>query len=791
MISPVLRHVNSTVSFSSLVFVSKKRALLGERIWGKRDFARCRMTVSSRPWIEDACLKINGCDALTGVPDNVLVSPASNSSVFLGAVSKEKRSRHVFKLGVLQDYRLVCLFRFKIWWMIPRFGNSASDIPVETQMLLLEVEEKSAIEQENQSVANGSKFYILFLPVLDGEFRSSLQGNAANELEFCIESGDPELEISQSLESVFVNSGDNPFELMKESIMFLEKHKGGFMHRESKKMPENLDWFGWCTWDAFYSQVNPQGIREGLKSLSEGGAPPKFLIIDDGWQDTFNEFQKEGEPFIEGTQFASRLVSIKENKKFQGTGAQNSLRDFVTAIKESYGLKYVYVWHALMGYWGGVLPSSPEMQKYSPKLLYPVQSPGNIGNLRDVAMDSLEKYGVGTIDPGKIFEFFDDMHKYLASQNIDGVKVDVQNLIETLGGGLGGRVCLTRQCQHALEESVAKNFNHNNLICCMAHNTDSIYSLKKSAVTRASEDYMPRRPDSQTLHIASVAFNSILLGEFVVPDWDMFYSNHRTAEFHAVARALGGCGVYVSDKPGDHDFEILKKLVLPDGSVLRAKLPGRPTRDSLFNDPAMDGKSLLKIWNMNKLSGVLGIFNCQGAGVWPCLDCVQTNTDQEPLCLTGHVSPIDIEHLEEAAGHNWTRDCAVYAFSTGSLSRLPKTGSISISLEVLQCEIYTIAPIRDYDCKVQFSPIGLVNMYNSGGAIEAIDFVSDNLKCEVKIKGLGCGLFGAYSSTRPNFCTVNTKETAYEFEPKTGFLTLIIPTGIHYEDSFWSISLSF
>lgn len=45
-----------------------------------------------------------------------------------------------------------------------------------------------------------------------------------------------------------------------------------------------------------------------------------------------------------------------------------------------------------------------------------------------------------------------------------------------------------------------------------------------------------------------------------------------------------------SDKPGEHDFKILKKLVLPDGSVLRARYAGRPTRDCLFLDPVMDGK---------------------------------------------------------------------------------------------------------------------------------------------------------------------------------------------------------
>lgn len=66
-------------------------------------------------------------------------------------------------------------------------------------------------------------------------------------------------------------------------------------------------------------------------------------------------------------------------------------------------------------------------------------------------------------------------------------------------------------------------------------------------------------------------------------------SLHPAAEYHAAARSVGGCAIYVSDKPGNHNFELLKKLVLPDGSILRAQLPGRPTLDCLFIDPARDG----------------------------------------------------------------------------------------------------------------------------------------------------------------------------------------------------------
>ena len=138
------------------------------------------------------------------------------------------------------------------------------------------------------------------------------------------------------------------------------------------------------------------------------------------------------------------------------------------------------MWHALAGYWGGVLPSSETMKKYNSKIAYPIQSPGNTRNLRDIVTDILEKYGVGVIEPKKVFEFYNDLHSYLASCGVDGVKVDVQNLIETLGSGVGGRVSLTRCYQEALEQSIARNFKDNNLICCMSHNSDSIYRFAYS-----------------------------------------------------------------------------------------------------------------------------------------------------------------------------------------------------------------------------------------------------------------------------------------------------------------------
>ena len=81
----------------------------------------------------------------------------------------------------------------------------------------------------------------------------------------------------------------------------------------------------------------------------------------------------------------------------------------------------------------------------------------------------------------------------------------------------------------------------------------------------------------------------------------MFHSKHPAALLHATARMVSGSGIYVSDKPGAHDFELLKRMVLPDGSVLRPLLPGRPTKDILFADVLKDNKTLLKVCTTSEL----------------------------------------------------------------------------------------------------------------------------------------------------------------------------------------------
>lgn len=78
--------------------------------------------------------------------------------------------------------------------------------------------------------------------------------------------------------------------------------------------------------------------------------------------------------------------------------------------------------------------------------------------------------------------------------------------------------------------------------------------------------------------------------------------------------------------------------------------------------------SLLKIWNLNKFTGVIGVFNCQGSGNWPCQDrIVQEEISSE---LSGQASPADIEYFQEVSGKSWTGDCAVFSFSSGRTNNI-------------------------------------------------------------------------------------------------------------------------
>lgn len=74
--------------------------------------------------------------------------------------------------------------------------------------------------------------------------------------------------------------------------------------------------------------------------------------------------------------------------------------------------------------------------------------------------------------------------------------------------------------------------------------------------------------------------------------------------------------------------------------------------------------------------------------------------------LTGVVSPSDVEGL---AGERF----AVYAHHSEELRTMKRDERWSLTLAPLQCEIFTVALIRN-----EIPTIGLMNMFNSSGTIQ-------------------------------------------------------------------------
>ncbi|WJX33084.1 galactinol--sucrose galactosyltransferase [Trifolium repens] len=744
--------------------------------------------------LDQSCFLANGHPFLTQVPTNITTTTTTTTFLnsqsnkdntttlqqgcFVGFNTTEPKSRHVVPLGKLKGIRFMSIFRFKVWWTTHWTGTNGHELEHETQILILD---------QNNSIGRP---YVLLLPIIENSFRTSLQPGSNDYIDMCIESGSTRVTNSQFKTCLYIHVSNDPYRLVKEAVHLIQTHLGTFKILEEKTPPSIIDKFGWCTWDAFYLKVHPKGVREGVKGLTEGGCPPGLVLIDDGWQSICHDDdpitdQEEGmNRTSAGEQMPCRLIKFQENYKFREYQSVNNSNNegkkfkgmggFVRDLKEEFkSVENVYVWHALCGYWGGIRPKvvgMPEAKVVTPKL-----SPGLKMTMEDLAVDKIVNNGVGLVPPNLAQDMYNGLHSHLQEAGIDGVKVDVIHLLELLSEEYGGRVELAKAYYKALTSSVKKHFKGNGVIASMEHCND-FFLLGTEAISlgRVGDDFWCSDPSGnpngtywlQGCHMVHCAYNSLWMGNFIQPDWDMFQSTHPCAEFHAASRAISGGPIYVSDCVGNHNFKLLKTLVLPDGSILRCQHYALPTRDCLFEDPLHDGKTMLKIWNLNKYAGVLGLFNCQGGGWCPVTRRNKSASEFSHL-VTCYASPKDIEWC-----NGKTPMCikgvdafAVYFFKEKKLKLMKCSDKLEVSLEPFSFELMTVSPVRVFSKRlIQFAPIGLVNMLNSGGAVQSLEF--DDHEILVKIGMRGCGEMSVFASEKPVCCKIDGVAVKFDYVDK-------------------------
>lgn len=199
---------------------------------------------------------------------------------------------------------------------------------------------------------------------------------------------------------------------------------------------------------------------------------------------------------------------------------------------------------------------------------------------------------------------------------------------------------------------------------------------------------------------------------------------------------------------------------------------------------------------MNKYTGVLGIYNCQGAA-WNSVARKNTFHQTQSNAITGFIRGRDVHVISEAAcDPDWAGDCVIYCHHSGDLIRLPHNIVLPVTLKVLEHELYTVTPVKVLAPRFDFAPLGLIDMYNAGGAIEGLIYEVkggsrllelgngyggeglsvENLSQEtvglVRMEVKGCGRFGAYSSVKPRRCTVGSVDCDFVYDSSSGLVSL-------------------
>lgn len=480
--------------------------------------------------------------------------------------------------------------------------------------------------------------------------------------------------------------------------------------REKKSYPEAMEYIGWCTWNSSHNgqYLDEKHLLEGVSTFTENEFPLGWLLIDDGW------FNHDGR----------RLNDFKPNAQKFPVG----FKSLVSKLKTEHKLKHVGIWHAYNGYWNGINPESELGKQYQDELFSWTQ-------IEEIHIPDSKKVTYSFIRPDSdsLLTFYDNWHRYFADQGFSFIKVDNQLVSERMCVDNYPISYLSEKMHQALYASVDKYFD-GAIINCMDMTNEAFYNFGESAIARCVEDYFPEADGGigydlerggAAAHVLAALYNSLYFSQMVWPDFDMFESYNTNAVFHAVARAISGGPIYLTDTPGKQNFETLWPLIDADGRILRADQPAFLTEDCLFQ---VQDKKPLKAFSFAGDAGLLAVFNAADADT-----------------VSGQISPLDVDGIE---GESF----AVYEFFSGELNVMNRNGKLPIELKRMECNYFNLIPIQN-----GIALIGLVNKYNAPKTI--ISSVVENHKITVELNG--GGTFKALLPQQAISVFLNGESTSY------------------------------
>ena len=648
------------------------------------------------------------------------VKLSSDGGAMLSFAAEAEFAERTFNVGRLPSLAratVICR-KWSACWIEPVFVTSVAGIPPESQFVLF---------------ATSTGRYGVMVPLLDRAFRCSLEGGENGVLRLRAKSGDTHSTVRR-VTGLYIAAGDDPYELVERAAAAVRGHLRPEARGAAATLPDFARYLGWCTWNAFYEKISQKKLETALRHFAQAGVPPGFVLVDCGWQQTNAE---------------KELIGYNADAvKFPG-----GVRAITRALHDDFGVKRVLLWHTFNGFWRGasasalpatgVHPVKPAIAARFPATPIAVAAGEGATVTKTFYPPFFYSGTVSEPDPARLYAAY---HAELRAQGVDGVKIDAMSWAEVMGEGRGGRVKAVGDLVRAAHR--AADAFHGNLLWCSSLSNDVILQAPRSAVMRSSNDYFPRIPSSHGRHIMNNAYNSLWLGEFVMPDWDMFQSGHPAGAFHAAARAISGGPVYCSDEPGLENAALLRRLTLSDRTIPLCIRPARPCADNLFDDPVAATQPL-KIFNFNHLGAVVGAFNCA------------TGTSDRKS-VRGIVHPNDAHGIK---GHNFV----IYRHVARTLAHGDRTLAVPFELAPQNFEIFTIAAVVG-----GFAPIGLADKYNSGGTISGFEQCGPGT---FKVELRDGGEFVGYAATAPRRIVANTTPLHPTYDAATGKITAQVPAG--------------
>ncbi len=458
------------------------------------------------------------------------------------------------------------------YWGSPFFGENYGDVPDRTQALLISYE----------------KGYLCILPLVGKCYKTVLKGSENTLLAVAYTGVDT---LSECNDPLFVYGyGDNPYELLKETYRYAIKTMGRKIAlREERAYPSELDYLGWCSWDAMHIHVSKNGILEKCRELKAKNVPVKWVLIDDMWADVphLNEISEE-------LDFWDMIKEMYQSKMRSFTADPirfpNGLKACVDEVKKM-GIETA-IWFPTSGYWAGFLEDG-ELVKNNP------EDVTLLSNGQIVIRPQRESFD-------KFYSLFAD---YIIESGASFIKIDRQSFSSAYAG-----VRPIGEIASALQgaiENVANSRFDGAIINCMGMASENAYNREKTAILRCSDDFLPNDGEWFKRHINDCAYNSLFWGNLYYTDWDMFWTNDGQAKKNAVLHALSGGPVYISDKIGATVPEVLNPLCETDGKIIRADETLVPVAELLFTD-ASEEKTPMAVFNRKNGAVVLAAFNIYG-----------------------------------------------------------------------------------------------------------------------------------------------------------------------------------